>query len=204
MQEFMEMDRRALLSRAMLLVGATALAGCKFLPGSKAAATLSAEQLKLLDAFADTLIPVTDTPGAVEAGVPKVLAQMYADWASDKTCEELSGALDRLDSAARKDAGKGFLELSQAERKSFLGSHDKAALKDVPPPADAPKGNPFVPLVSVADNGYHRLKELVAVLYYSSEIGLTKELVYVHVPGKWEPSIKVTPATRPAITFGAF
>lgn len=204
MEAFMPMDRRGLMSRAMLLLGATALAGCEFLPGSSKPATLGADQIKLLEAYADTLIPATDTPGAVGAGVPKVLAQMYTDWASDKTREALSGALDRLDAAARKAKGKGFAELPPAERQAFLSEHDKAALVDVPPPADAPKGNPFEPVVSVADNGYHKLKQLVATLYYSSEVALTKELIYEHVPGGWTASVKVTKDTRPAITFGAF
>jgi gluconate 2-dehydrogenase gamma chain len=198
------MDRRSLIQRAMMLVGASALASCDFLPGSGASAKLGAEQLKLLDAFAATLIPKTDTPGALEAGVPKVLAQMYADWASDQTREELSGALDRIDAAARKAAGKGFDELDSTARQAFLAGHDKAALVMVPPPPDLPKGNPFVPVVSVVDNGYHKLKELVATLYYASETALTTELEYVHVPGPWQPSIKITAATRPAVTFGAF
>ena len=71
-------------------------------------------------------------------------------------------------------------------------------------PKDAPKGNPFAPAVFVVDLGYHKLKELVAVCYYMSQVGLTKELEYQHVPGGWTPSIKVTKDTRPAITFGAF
>lgn len=199
-----EMNRRGLLQRAMVLVGASALASCDFLPGSGAAAKLGAEQLKLLDVFAATLIPKTDTPGALEAGVPKVLAQMFTDWASDKTRDELTGALGRIDAAARKAKGKGFVELAPADRQAFLSEHDKAAHVEVPPPADAPKGNPFEPVLSVTDNGYAKLKQLVATIYYFSEIGLTKELSYEHVPGGWTASVKVTPETRPAITFGAF
>ncbi|MDE2436287.1 MAG: gluconate 2-dehydrogenase subunit 3 family protein [Sphingomonadales bacterium] len=204
METMLEMDRRALMQRAMVLLGATALAGCDFLPGSKTAATLRPDQAKLLGAFSDTLIPQTDTPGSLGAGVPKVFAQMYSDWASDKTREELSGALDRIDAAAVKEKGKGFADLSPADRQAFLAGYDKAALVDVPPPADAPKGNPFAPVISVVDNGYAKLKDLVATIYYTSETALTKELVYEHVPGGWTASVKVTPQTRPAITFGAF
>ncbi|MFM5947684.1 MAG: gluconate 2-dehydrogenase subunit 3 family protein [Novosphingobium sp.] len=204
MEEMLAMDRRGLLTRAMLLLGATAVAGCDFLPGSSSAVSLAPDQLKLLNAFADTLIPVTDTPGVLGAGVPKVLAQMFTDWASDKTRDELTGALGRIDAAARKARGKGFVELAPADRQAFLSEHDKAAHVEVPPPADAPKGNPFEPVLSVTDNGYAKLKQLVANIYYFSEIGLTKELSYEHVPGGWTASVKVTPETRPAITFGAF
>ena len=204
MEEFLAMDRRAMLQRAMLLVGVTAVASCKFLPGSSAPAELGADQLKLLEVFADTLIPQTDTPGAVGAGVPKTVARMYAVWASDTSREDLSGALDRIEAAARKITGKGFGELDAAARQKFLSSHDRDSLQNVPPPADAPKGNPFAPVVSVVDNGYHKLKELVAIAYYMSEVGLTKELEYQHVPGGWTPSINVTKDTRPAFTFSPF
>ncbi|MFM5954556.1 MAG: gluconate 2-dehydrogenase subunit 3 family protein [Novosphingobium sp.] len=205
MQDFMEMDRRGLMARAMLLLGASAVGACDFLPGSKSAATLGGDQLKLLDVYAATLIPKTDTPGALEAGVPKVLAQMYTDWASDETRGLLAGGLDRLGAAARKATGKDFAELSPAERQAFLAEHDKASLVEVPPaPGAKPKGNPFLPVVSVADNGYAKLKDLVATLYYVSEAALTTELVYEHVPGKWQPSVKITPQSRPAVTFGAF
>lgn len=204
MEAMLQMDRRALMQRALILLGATAVAGCDFLPGSRAPATLAPDRLKLLEVYADTLIPATDTPGAVAAGVPKKLAQMYAEWASDKTREELGGALDRIDAAARKAKGKGFAALAPTDRQAFLSAHDKAALVDVPPPADAPKGNPFVPVVSVVDNGYAKLKDLVATTFYMSESALTHDLVYEHVPGGWTASVKVTPQTRPAITFGAF
>ena len=156
-------DRRGLMQRAMLLLGATALAGCDLLPGSGAPAALGADRLKLLDAYADTLLPATDTPGALQAGVPRVLAQMYADWASDETREALSGALDRLDAAARRQTGKAFAELAAADRLAFLAAHDKAALAPVPLAPDAPKGSLFEPVISVADVGYHKLKELVVV-----------------------------------------
>ncbi len=95
----LQIDRRVALHGIMALLGATAVAGCGYLPGSDARTTLTEGQLKLLDLVADTIIPATDTPGAVEAGVPKRLAAMYTDWASDETREALSGALDRIEQA---------------------------------------------------------------------------------------------------------
>ena len=50
---------------------------------------------------------------------------------------------------------------------------------------------------AVADPAYAKLKELIVVLYYYSEPALTQELRYEHVPGQWQPSILVTPQTRP-------
>jgi hypothetical protein len=77
MQPFLDMDRRVLMRNVALLLGAASiptLAGCKAAMEGKG--TLNEEQMKLLIAIADTIIPETDTPGAVAAGVPKLLSGM--------------------------------------------------------------------------------------------------------------------------------
>jgi gluconate 2-dehydrogenase gamma chain len=216
MDAMLQLDRRALLQRAMLLLGAGALAGCGASPDTTSAATaapspstspsprLTTDQLALLSAFADTLLPATDTPGAVAAGTPQTFAQMWATWASDATRAELAGALARIDAAARKAHGQGLAALDAAARHTLLAAHDAASLVAVPRPADAPPPNPFAPVYSVVDNGYAKLKELVAVLFFSSETALSHGLVYEHVPGGWTASVKVTSATRPSVAFGAF
>jgi hypothetical protein len=48
-----------------------------------------------------------------------------------------------------------------------------------------------------ANPGYGKLKELIVVLYYYSEPALTSELAYIHAPGEWQPSMPITPTTRP-------
>jgi gluconate 2-dehydrogenase gamma chain len=199
MDDFAVMDRRALLQRTILLLGAGALASCDLLPVGKAgAAALDNTQRKLLEAFADTLIPATATPGALAAGVPEVLAQLYAEWAAPATREALAGALSRLDAAAQSQAGKGFLALDAAARQRLLAAHDKAALVPVPAPPGAHKGTLIAPAVFVQDIGYHRLKELVVCVHYASRAGLSAELDYQHYPGPWQPSVTVTAAPKPA------
>ncbi len=84
MNQFFEMDRRAALTRIMVLVGATTvaggLAGCK--QAAEKGTPMGAEQLALLGAIADTIIPATDTPGAVATGVPKQIDALLINWAS--------------------------------------------------------------------------------------------------------------------------
>lgn len=200
----LEMDRRSALHGIMLLLGAASVAGCGYVPGSKSRAALADGQLKLLDLVVDTLIPETDTPGALKSGTPKRLAAMYSNWASDETRAHLSGALDRLDSNAQQTTRKAFADLSPDQRLAFLRAHDTAALAPVPPKPGAPKGSFFAPVPSVADVGYHRLKQLILGLHYTSEAALTGELVYEHVPGPWQPSIKLTPDMRPFASLGPF
>ncbi len=49
-----------------------------------------------------------------------------------------------------------------------------------------------------------KLKDLVITLYYNSEIAMTQEEIYEHVPGKWVPSLKITPGMRPVAGVGPF
>lgn len=198
MQDFAQMDRRVLMRNVALLLGAAAiptLAGCKAaLQGNGA---LDDGQLKMLTAIADTIIPVTDTPGAVAAGVPRLLSGMLRDWASKQTLSKISNELVYIDSAAVDQTMKGFVEHTAEERKRLLASYDKAALQPGPPPTGKP--HPLAMLMGppVKNPDYVQLKGLIINLYYASEIASTKELIYEHVPGKFVASMPVTPDTRP-------
>lgn len=201
MEELLTMDRRALMRNLGLLLGASTLptlAGCKAALGGKGA--LDDAQLKMLTAIADTIIPATDTPGAVGADVPKLLSGMVRDWASDKTRDELVGAIDAIAALAPKG---NFADLPPAERLALLQTHDKAAVQPGPPPKE--KLTAIAKMMAgppTANPAYVRLKGLIINLYYSSEIAMTKEIVYEHVPGKYVPSVKITPTTRPFAGLG--
>ncbi len=192
----MDMSRRSLMQNLSLLLGASSvptIASCKAAMNGKS--LLDVTQFKVLVAIADTIIPATDTPGAVAAGVPKLVDGMIRDWASVDTKAEILGAI----TAVGKLAGKAsFAKLDAAKRKELLAAYDKAAVKPGPPPTKKLSG--IAMMMSgppVANPGYVRLKGMIINLYYNSEIAGTKELVYEHVPGKFIPSIKVTPETRP-------
>jgi gluconate 2-dehydrogenase gamma chain len=207
LQEF-ELGRRALLGHALVLAGAVSTAGFSAEALAKAAAKpkryLAKSPFAALSALADTIVPVTETPGALAANVPALVDALLVNWASPETREAIGGSLARLDATAQAQHGKTFAALTAAERAAFLTDYDKAALKPVPPPPGAKSANPFAPTVYVIDPGYLRVKGLIIALYYSSEIGLTQELIYEHVPGTWQPSIKLEPGMRPFAGTGPF
>tara|TARA_R110000824_G_scaffold77330_4_gene195657 strand:+ start:937 stop:1563 length:627 start_codon:yes stop_codon:yes gene_type:complete len=208
MKELLDMDRRALLQRALLLAGASvAVSGCDMLAGSgnDKSFAFQADQFVLLSAVAGTIVPKTDTSGAIEAGVPKTFESLLRNWASSQTRDKIVGALDRIDDAARKKSSKGFSELDEARRLELLKAHDVHALEIDPDGTPVKGSNPFAPVGPPQnDPGYARMKELIVTLYYYSEAGLTEELAYEHDPGVWEPSIPITPETRPWGGLGLF
>jgi gluconate 2-dehydrogenase gamma chain len=176
-----KLDRRALLlGTVFLLGGAAALTRFARTSGAKTAAdgpTLSGDQFMLLEQVADTLIPGTDTPGALAAGAPGFIRDMLAGWASAGSRAEIIGVLDAIDRQAWAQSGAAFLELSTERRLAVLKRYDEDAL-------------------SRQDPAYAKFKYLVLVGYYQSEIGATEELRYELVPGAWRSCLPLAEVGR--------
>ena len=165
------LDRRALLSGAILLVGGTLASGVA-VPAFAAIGTarfFTPEELAIVAGYAEVIVPRTDTPGARDAGVPEALDGLMANWASEPRKAEFRALVERI-------AAAGVV---------LPGS-----------PAQIEAARSFDAAQMTADPVYRRFKELVLTLYYLSQPGATRELRYEHVPGKWEPSIEVGPDTR--------
>jgi gluconate 2-dehydrogenase gamma chain len=201
-----DLNRRQWMQQALLLIGATAVPidAVFAAPKTRRKRFLAAPYYQLLIALSDTIMPTTDTPGAVAAAVPAKFDGMLRDWASTETKTLIIDALDRLNAAAKAANKTDFAALSVTARTAFLRPYDAAALAKVAPPVNAPKSKPFASRHWVTDNGYLKIKQLIVALYYNSEIAMTQELIYDDVPGEWQPSIKVTKASRPWAATGPF
>jgi Gluconate 2-dehydrogenase subunit 3 len=205
MHDLSTLDRRRVVQGIAALLGVAALpAEALAAPERKTARFMSPTRYALLTAVADTMLPKTDSVGAIDAQVPARFDGLMAKWASADTRTAIDGALSRIDGAAMAAKAKGFVALTPAERAAVLMPHDGAALKSVPNRPGAPKRSVFSQTPSVADQGYFTLKDLILLLYYYSEAAATSELTYEHVPGKFEPSIKLTATSRPYLGAGGY
>lgn len=217
-------DRRELLQRVLFLAGAAFVPTFSFeaLAQGKAPRLLDSARFNLLTAVAETMLPKTDTPGAVEAGVPAAFDALLRNWATPQRRADIISALDAIDQLAKDKEKQSFASLTPAKRHALLAAHDAAALtpgappvpaaplKTTPPAADPNYGrlkqeSIFSRMAGppVANPAYAKLKELIVVLYYLTEAALTTELEYEHTPGEWRPSVPITPATRPQAGPGA-
>jgi hypothetical protein len=172
-------DRRSMLEGLGALIGVAALPAQALAAkaGKKAAPRLlDAPTTALVTALADTLIPRTDTPGAVQVGVPAKFDSLLRDWANAAHRAAHLAALAAVDAAAKAKTGKGFALLPASQRLVFLKAYDAQQF------------------ASNAD--YAKLKDLLVALYYFSEAGASVELRYEHAPGVWEASIPLTRQTR--------
>jgi gluconate 2-dehydrogenase gamma chain len=172
---WVQTDRRSLLRAAILMVGGLAVA--PDLACAAGPAFFGAAERSNLDLLCETLIPRTDTPGAVDAGVPAFLDGLMANWASPEHQAAFRGTLGRLAQAAQADTGKPLAALSPAERTRWFQAQDAA-------------------LLGAEDPGYRQFRRLVLTGYYFSEAGATQELRYELIPGSWDPAVPVTADTR--------
>lgn len=165
------LNRREALARAIALVasaGVIANTGC-----ASGAEAFGPRELRVLEEFCETVIPQTDTPGARAAGVHGFIVDMMRDWAAPQTRAAFRQVLGRLDEAAE---GR-FAILDPAARLALVRRIDAEAY-------------------ARGDETWARLKELVLLGYYTSEIGATQELRYVSVPSEWRPCERMAPEAR--------
>lgn len=181
------MQRRELLRLSVTLLGAAAsasvsralLADCGQATSSEAAA-FPGSQRASVELLADMIIPPTDTPGAVTAGVPDFIETIVREWYTDTERDIFLQGLDALDTYTGQVEGKPFCEASESTRLAALRDQEKLATQYQGPPPRMmiarPKDDENAPF-------FTKLKELVVLGYYTSEVGATQELKFLPMPG---------------------
>ena len=173
-----KLNRRALLLGAVFLAGGAA-ALTRFARQSAAGAgpVFSPDQFALLEQVTDTMIPATDTPGALDTGVPAFVRDMLADWGSQESHALILAVLDGIEKQAWSRFGAAFLALPAERKLEVVRNVD----------ADA---------MARQDPAYGKFKWLVLVGYYQSEAGATQELRYELVPGAWRACLPLAEVGR--------
>jgi hypothetical protein len=193
-------SRRDLLKTIAILTGGAVMGSSIFLEGckTKAGTTLNftTAQLALLDEIGETIIPTTDTPGAKAAGIGKFMQTMVTDCYTAEQQQVFLKGLDGFDEACKKQQGKSFMECNAEQRKAFLVSLEKEAK-----PFDEKIGEEEKKeRETIKQKGwqaeldyqgkprhyYTMMKQLTLWGYFSSEVGMTKAMVYNPVPTKYD------------------
>ncbi|CAL1518493.1 gluconate 2-dehydrogenase subunit 3 family protein [Chitinophaga sp. MM2321] len=177
------MDRREAIARVAILLGGTVIGANAFLSGCKPSGKktnelLNQEQLMLLNEIGDTILPTTATPGAKAADVAAFMHIMIRDCYEPKDQELFVAGLEKLEDESRKKHGKKFMDSTPAERTALLIALDAAQKKYT---AEKKATDPA--------HYFRMYKELTLLGYFTSEVGSTKALRYVLVPGKFDACI---------------
>ena len=174
------LDRRDLLAGAAALFGAELVAPlakalAEELPASAPATgfaashtVLTADQRSLVAAISERIIPTTDTPGAIAAGVPAYIEMMLADWYEPTDRNEFMTGLGVLEGHARVQFNRPFAGLAPEEQDLVL--------------TQAMTGR----VSGLAGNFFEHCRQLTVLGYYTSEVGCKQERVYLPVPGRYD------------------
>lgn len=150
----------------------------------------SVNERLLLTALAETIIPATDTPGAREAGVADFIEVMVGQTFSDPDQSAFKSSLSAIDVLTRQYYGSDYASLAKSSQVSLLSDlangRTKCARLDA---------------IALRDF-FHLLKELTVIAYYTSEIGASMELAYLHLPGRHDACTDM-PGGQVAWSFGS-
>ena len=186
------MNRRDALSRVALILGGTVVGANVFLEGCKpadkkatSATEFTPDDVAYLDEIAETIIPATDTPGAKAAKVGAFMTVMVKDCYEEKQQKTFREGMDKINDASEKKYDKAFMAITPQQRHELLVAIDneqkdygKKKKKDDP------------------EHYYAMVKQLTLLGYFSSEIGATKALNHVAVPGHYEPCVPLKPGQK--------
>ncbi|TAA37000.1 gluconate 2-dehydrogenase subunit 3 family protein [Pseudoxanthomonas winnipegensis] len=189
------MQRRELLkmitaATGMAMIGLPSVVfGQAQLPVPPANNAFSKTQVALLDEIAETILPRTDTPGAKDAGVGLFMARFVTDCYDPQQQAVFRAGLADLD----KRAKGGFLALKPAQRAELLDKLAAEARAASPDPKKA--DDEGADSAAIPPHYFTMIKQLVLFGFFTSEVGATKVLRYVPVPGRFDGDLPYEPGT---------
>jgi hypothetical protein len=171
------------------------LTGCKpdaemmspsFKPGF-----FSETEYEYITKMADVMLPKTDTPGAVEVGVPqmidKVVGDIYGKKDQEKTRKGIQALMQKMDA----DNPGGFSNMDANKALTYLQNQD---LKFKTGKVEITMSGEDVPQEQIVESdkasvksAYFNLKSAIIGMYVQTEEVATTMLAYDPVPGEYIP-----------------
>lgn len=172
----MNIDRRDALAGIVAMFGASLFAPIAraavgdvtpISVGAPTTPVFTAPQRALMTALSERVMPTTDTPGAIAAGVPEFIEKLLADWALPDERTPIVVGLDAIEARSQADYKVAAAAATPEQQDALL----TLAMED-----KLPGGTEF----------FQKFRQLVITGYFTSEIGITKERKYLPVPGRYD------------------
>jgi gluconate 2-dehydrogenase gamma chain len=144
------------------------------------AGSLSAQTLRILTPACERIIPTDDTPGATAAGVPAFIGHMLANWYDEPERARVIAGLESLDAISRTRHGQTFDACSTAQQDVLLLELDREG----------------------PTHWFGTVKYFTIWGYYTSEIGVVRELGEVSHAGRYDGCAPYAPRKRAASESG--
>ncbi len=178
------MDRREAIKRTSFLLGgaisssamAGILNGCQARPVIEwTPVFLEQAQASMLGSIVDCILPATETPGALDVGVPAFVDLMLKEAYQSEEQDRFLTGLASLDEASQRKHQKTFRDCTAEEQTSLLTQLEN----------ESTSSPSFIRM----------LKELTLLGYFTSEPIMNNVLNYNPVPGKYEGCVDATAET---------
>lgn len=134
-------------------------------------------QRKIVAAMSEIIIPRTDTPGAIDAGVPRYIELMVANWLNEEELAIFTAGLKDIETRIPREYGSAFDQLDNAQQLAIMEALEDAA-------SDSPWydfGNTMREFISDAPF-ICQIKELTVWGFFTSQEGATQVLRYDPMP----------------------
>ena len=185
------MNRREFLQCAAILVSGTSASQLGFTPSEEQQVYLASApdynkgkvnyltpaQRKIIAAMAEVVIPRTDTPGAIDAGVPNFIELMASDWFNEQESAIFSAGIKAMEEQVPSVYGKPFDQLDAAQQLEIMEELEAQASDS----SWYEYGNVQREFISDAPF-ICQVKELTIWGFFTSEVGATQVLRYEPMP----------------------
>jgi len=138
---------------------------------------LTPAQRKIIAAMAEVVIPRTDTPGAIDAGVPNFIELMASDWFNEQESAIFSAGIKAMEEQVPSVYGKPFDQLDAAQQLEIMEELEAQASDS----SWYEYGNVQREFISDAPF-ICQVKELTIWGFFTSEVGATQVLRYEPMP----------------------
>lgn len=215
------MDRREAVKSVAFLIGgalsattiATLFDSCTQ-PGKNSGSLFTVDQEKLITEIADIIIPTTTkSPGAKAAGVGPFIAMMVKDCYPEDAQKAFVKGLEDVETTAKKDFGKSFLEISIKEREQLITKlrddtvaaqkaekekNDAAAKLEQEKTEKDKLANPMAAKekLKTVPQFFAIARDLTILGFFTSEIGATQAYEFVEIPGRYDGCTDLKPGQR--------
>lgn len=173
------LSRREALKRAALMLGVAltpSIFNGALLAQPAAAGTKSyftAKQLATVGAMAERVLPKTDTPGALDAGVPAFIETMARGYLTADEVRTLTAGVADVDARSQAAHQRAFADLTAAQQDALLTKL-----------AEDPNGK--------SGAFFRQFRELTVVGYFTSELVGKNVLHYDPVPGMYQGCLPIS------------
>jgi hypothetical protein len=172
----MTIDRRDALAGMAAMFGASLFApiaraaAAQVTPissGPPSSPVFTPPQRALMTALSERVMPTTDTPGAIAAGVPEYIEKLLALLGADFVPQAFLAVLVEMVAGSRAVLKVAGAQATPAQQDALLTLAMENKL---------PGGADF----------FDKFRQLVLTGYFTSEVGITQEREYLPVPGRYD------------------